>query len=679
MIAWVRRAAALAVALLCVLPLHRLLSPDRNGAAGADALARAEPVWSLTLWGSVLVVLVGTAVGVLSRGRLHVGPEPGRHPGAVGRIFAALERVILAPAPWAFALGAGAVAVALSSAVALGPHQRLLTGVDEMATLIQARYLAAGSWAGTLPSSPEAWLIPNMLVTDAGWVSQYPPGHILVWAAFVRIGLWWATGPVLLGLMVGLVAASFDRLLAPERRALGRVAALLLALSPFALVVSARSPSHLTAGAAGALALYGALRASDGRAAWALVAGAGVGLMVLARPWTGLVLGPTLTLGVWLERGGISLAKRALGPWIVGGVPFGVLLLVVSDSLFGSPLTLGYSVLYGPSHGLGLHVDPWSFPYGLREAVGYTASDLMQLGAILLDTPVSLTLVGATYLAVVPRLPMGTRVIAAWALLPVFANALYWFHAPRMLFEAVPAWLLLTAIAVHSLHLHVGPAARVGVRWGVATTLLVALIAFGPLRLRSEVWSEETLSRITLPDTTAEGMLVFVHAGWDERTAALLQASGMRNDSIQSILRRNDSCRLHEYALARLGGTADADLPAIDLTQTPVRPPELVALRSLGGSVVWRGEGIEWSQECVRELSADRYGAVALAPLLWQGDLPGLERGEPMFVRDYGWERNDAVRAHFPGRDAALWAYPPSGRPVLLEYEPAMATLWGSR
>ena len=77
----------------------------------------------------------------------------------------------------------------------------------------------------------------------------------------------------------------------------------------------------------------------------------------------------------------------------------------------------------GGGSGLGLHADPWSFPYGLREAVGYTASDLIQLGAILLDTPVSLALVGATYLVVVPRLPPGMRVIAAWALLPIFANA----------------------------------------------------------------------------------------------------------------------------------------------------------------------------------------------------------------------------------------------------------------
>jgi hypothetical protein len=76
-------------------------------------------------------------------------------------------------------------------------------------------------------------------------------------------------------------------------------------------------------------------------------------------------------------------------------------------------------------------------------------------------------------------------------------------------------------------------------------------------------------------------------------------------------------------------------------------------------------------------MSADRYGSVALAPLLWQGDLPGLERGAPMFVRDYGPERNQAVRALFPGREALAWAHPPGGRPALLPYDDAMAAFWG--
>ena len=688
MTAWVRRAAASAVALLCVLPFHRLLTPERNGPAGADALARADPIWGLMFWGSVLVALAGVVGGVLAHRRLaraaagaddEGAPGAGAGAGRAGMLAVALVRALIQPTSRSFALGVAVLAALLTAAVTLGLQRQLLTSVDEMAALIHARYLATGMRAGPVLPMPEAWLIPNMLVTDAGWVSQYPPGHLLAWAAFVLVGLQWAAGPLLFAAMVGLVAASFDRLLASERRAHGRVAAMLLAVSPFMLLLAAGSPSHVTAGAAGALALHAALRASDGRMRWALVAGAAVGAMVLARPWTGLVLGPTLTLGVWLERGGFALARRAFAPWIVGGIPCALLLFAFNGALFDSPLTFGYEALHGPAHGLGFHADPWSFPYGLREAVAYSASDIIQLGSLLLETPVSLVLVAAAYLVLIPRLAPGASVLAAWALLPVFAHALYWFHAPRMLFEAAPAWILLSVLGVAHAYERAKPALRAGMRWGVVTTLLVAAVALVPTRMRSHAWPAETLTRITVPEGTADGALVFVHAAWDERLAAMLQASGMRGDSIQAIVRRNDTCRLHEYALARLAGTPAASLPAIDGAQSPTRPEALSALQTPRSSVVWRGVGAPWAEACQRELLADRFGSVTLAPLLWQGDLPGLEEGLPMFVRDFGPERNEVVRARFPGRTPLVLAYPAitGGPPLLGPYEEAMATLWG--
>jgi hypothetical protein len=627
----------------------------------------------------VLVALVGGVGGVLAHrrlGRATAGAGAADRAAALG---GAVVRALSRPSPRVFALGVAGLAALLTVAVTLGLQQRLLTGVDEMAELIHARYLAAGMLAGPTLPSPEAWLIPNMFVTDAGWVSQYPPGHLFAWAAFVFIGLRWAAGAALLAVTVGLVSASFDRLLPPERRPHGRVAAVLLAVSPFMLLLAAGSPSHVTSGAAGALALYAALRAADGRMSWALVAGVAVGVMVLARPWTGLVLGPTLTLGVWLERGGIALARRAVVPWIAGGLPCALLLFAFNGALFDSPLTFGYEALYGPAHGLGLHADPWAFPYGAREAVAYTASDLIQLGSMLLETPVSLVLIAAAYLALIPRLAPGTSVLAAWALIPVFAHALYWFHAPRMLFEAAPAWILLAVLAVAEAHTRAGPVLRAGVRWSVAAVVVVAAVALAPTRIRSHAWPGETLTRVRIPEGTADGALVFVHAAWDERLAAMLQASGMRGDSIQAIVRRNDACRLQEYALARLAGGAASSLPAIDAEQTPAPAESLSALQTPRSSVVWRGTGAPWSDACQRELLADRFGSVALAPLLWQGDLPGLEEGRPMFVRDFGPERNEVVRASYPGRTAVVWAYPAmtGGPPVLGAYDDAMATLWG--
>jgi hypothetical protein len=588
------------------------------------------------------------------------------------------------------ALSAAAVAGLLSAAVALGVYDRLLVSVDEMAQMINARYLASGQLAAPLPAGAEAWSIPNMLVTELGWSSQYPPGHPLVWAGFVLVGLGWAAGPVLFALMVGLLSASFDRLLPEAHRPHGRIAVLLLAASPLALSLAGASASHLTAGAAGALALYAALRAADARRdyaaitapapvgahVWAAAAGAAVGVMVLARPWTGLVLGPVLTLGVWLDRGGAALVGRTLVPWILGGLPSALLLLLYDDALFGSPLLLGYEALHGPAHGLGLHPDPWAYPYGLREALAYTSSDLAQLGTALLESPVPVVLVGAAYLVLARALPRGVAVVAAWALLPVAANALYWFHAPRMLFEASPAWLLLAVLAVaHALE-RAGRAGRAGIATALAATMLFA-VPSAISRVASQRWSDETLSRIAMP-VDAGGALVFVHAPWDERIASMLQASGMRNDSIQPILRRNDTCALHVYAAARLDGARGSALPSIDLAQTHEPPARARAGRLEGGTRIWREPEREWPAACTREAAADRFGALALPPLLWQGDLPGLESGRPMFARDHGPERNRAVRAAFPDRRAlVLGPGAVGGEPALLPYDDAMALLWG--
>jgi hypothetical protein len=665
----VRRIAALVVALLCILPLHRLLSVERNGPAGADALARADASWSVALWGGAVVVLVGVVAAVLARGR----PAPSvRALDTLASRLAAFDTRTLS-------VGAGLLAAGLASAVASVVYDRLLVSVDEMAQLIHARYLGAGMLGAPLPAGADAWAIPNMLVTGEGWTSQYPPGHPLVWAAFVTAGLGWAAGPLLFGLMVGLLAASFDRLLAAERRLHGRVAALLLAVSPFMLSLAATTPSHVTAGAAGAAVLYAALRASDGSRGWAVAAGAAVGVMVLARPWTGLVLGPALALGAWLHRGGASLGARLLGPWIAGGIPFAALLLIYNDALFGSALTLGYEALHGPAHGLGLHADPWSYPYGLREALAYSASDLLQLGTGLLDSPIPLTLVAAVYLTVARAVPSGASVVVAWALLPVAADAFYWFHAPRMLFEAAPAWMLLAVLGVAHAHERAGAAVRTGIGVSAAATLLVA----APLAvtgLRSRAWDQETLSRIVAPGTgTVQPALVFVHAPWDERIASTLQAAGMRNDSIQPILRRNDTCALHVYAVARLSGSRGPTLPPIDLLQTHAGAEDSRAVLLEGGTRARISDGATWPAACTREAAADRFGSVALAPLLWQGDLPGLEDGRPMFVRDQGPERNERVREAFPDRSALVWGYESlGGAPVLMPYERAMALLWGS-
>ena len=459
----IRRAVGLVVVLLSVLPIHRVLSPEGTGPWGAQAVDRAELAWSLTLWGTVVVALIGGVGVLLGQRRQAPGPvdDPGGNlvedpvegeraagssPGLVGRLRRSLE----APQRRVFVVAIGLMAGLGAAAVSLFVFERLLTNVDEMTALIHARYLAAGALGGPVGAEAAGWLVPNMLVVSSGWVSQYPPGHLVLLATFHAVGAWWLLAPTSFALTVALSTAALERLL-PQERAVVRAAAILCCLSPFMLLLAGGALSHVTAGAAGALAFYAATRALGGRAGWVVLAGFAVGWMVLIRPWTGLLLGPVLTLGVWVARGGVAIAARRLPLWVAGGVPCAIGLFTYNRVLFGSATTLGYEVLYGPAHRLGFHTDPWSFAYGPVEALGYTASDLLQFGATLLETPVSLALVVGLFLVLAPRLAPSVRVLAAWAVVPVFGNALYWFHQPRMLFETGPAWIFLSAFAVAAL------------------------------------------------------------------------------------------------------------------------------------------------------------------------------------------------------------------------------------
>ncbi len=692
----IRRLAGLVVVLLSVLPAFRLIRLERSGPWGESTVAEAARAYDVMLWGSVLVVGVAMLVGIWARQKERSGSGEAPTLDVVRPLAIVIARI---PAG-RFALACGAAAFALASLVTNRVFQRLLTNVDEMTSVIHARYLAAGQWGGPVGESAEAWLIPNMLVTDVGWVSQYPPGHLLLLAGAEWAGPAWLLGPTLLGLMVAFSCLAATRLLT-TRPVEARVGGVLLTLSPFLLLLGGGALSHLSAGAAISAALYFGLRARDGRAVWALGAGLATGAAVLSRPWTGIVLATTLTLGPWLHqmllarrsserrKGDAALVSR-VAFWVLGGVPFALMFVVYNLQVFGNPFELGYEVLYGPAHKLGFHLDPWGYPYGVTEAIAYTSADLVRFGVALLDTPVPLTLVVGLTLLLAPRLPEGARTLALWALVPLAINAAYWFHQPRMLFEAAPGWVWLGVVGVGlALRSANGPV-RIATATAVVVALVVGLWAFVPVRFAGNTWSEETLARITTPlaQPGEAEKIVFVHASWRERIAGRFQAAGMRNDSLQAIIRRNDMCALDRYAKVRRGvaltGSGSPLDRTLDQTQTSELRDGLNPHETQGGVRVPRLAGVAWTRDCDREFNADRFGAVSLAPLLWQGALPGLAdargsaRRAAMYVRDFGPEANRVLLERFPEREAWVFApVAPDTPPRLVPYREGMELLWG--
>lgn len=669
----------LTLVLFPFLPIHLLPGISWEGPPRVAYLALAEASLEAARWGTLLVLLFSILLTFLFS-------------GLITRWGRTVVAWLCKPELASFALAVALLSFVLSAALGAFLYEGLFTNVDEMAMAIHARYLAGGNLAGPQLSFPEAWLIPNTLMTGEGWVSQYPPAHLVVMAVFYRLGIPRLLGPVMFGVMVWLLALSAERLL-PNHRGEARVTAGLIAISPFMLLVGGGALSHLTAGAAVAGVLYTALRARDGAWAWAIGVGAAVGIAVTSRPLVGLILGAAIPFFLWapvIFGGKVAWGFRRIGATIVSGIPFAVLLGLYNSLLFGAPGRLGYVAAYGENHGLGFHWDPWGFLYGLDTALAVTSVDLMALAVRILESPIPLTLpIGVFLLLGVPR-PRNFGAILAWAFLPLVGSAFYWFHQPRMLFEAAPAWILLTVISVAGVlrwaECREGWARRLGevALWAAVVSLAVALLWGAPNRWAGYAWTDEALDRIETPiPPPGTPALVFVHSSWNERISATLQgAGGMRQDSIIPALRRNTHCDLQRYSAAReargRGLGDDVPLPNIDLQQLSGAPEGLFLASPVEGLWVQTREGEVVSPECRRQAQADRFGGVTLPPLVWQGDLPGDEEGKPLFLRDLGPEKNDEILALFPDRVAYVFSpFVLGGPPELVSYDDGMRVLWG--
>ncbi|MCA9737439.1 MAG: hypothetical protein KC645_07420, partial [Gemmatimonadetes bacterium] len=558
--------------------------------------------------------------------------------------------------------------------------------LDGISQWIQARYFAAGALAGPPLPDPAFWQLPFMVLTEAGWASQYPPGFPAVLALASTAGSVWWVGPLLLGVAVLLTALVAERLLAFDRLA-ARLGVLLMAGSGFLAFHAAASMNHVLAMALIALAWYASLRALDGRWPWALLAGAAVGATFATRPYVAVVLGPLATVGVWalapVGRATVQAWVLRLGAALLGALPPVAATLGYNALLFGSPLRFGYTAAAGPAHGLGFHVDPWGAPYGVGEALRYTSIDLLSLSLDLLQSPIPVVVLVAAALVLNADWRRGHALVVAWALLPVLANAFYWHHdlylGPRLLYEAAPAWCLLastSALVVLRRLPRAGPSARILHRTAVGLTLALAwfvgVLVAGPARVRGQAEVARATGMTVRGPAVDEPTLVFVHEDWESRLGARMSALGVRLDSLRAALRLNTTCEVDRYVRAREAGRGSAG-QVLAFEGTSLRRLRIVQMDS--GSRIRTEEGELLDDVCRREAAADLPGVDPLAPLLWQGDLPGLTSGGALYVRDLGPERNASLLSRFPRHRPALLARR-GGAAVLLPYGPAIEARW---
>ena len=669
-----RRVTGAALLVAAYLPFHRLLEVERTGPAGRSVRSAAEAAWVLGLSGALMVF---TFAGLLAR----MVPYDAERPDPVEGLAALIAK----PARPVFAFALGGVAFLAAATVARTIHGGGPTSVDEMAQLFHAVAVAGGPLTIPVATSPAAWIIQNGIETGGGWASIYPPGHTALLATGLAVGAGWLVGPLLLGVATAAFAWAADVLLGSRT---GRLAGILLCVSPFWLLMGATPANHVSAGCALALVLAAGVqvRRADGRAdhqggrppggrgrplPWLAVTGGAVGLAVSARPWTGLLCSAAILAALWVGRPRVRI--REVAAFGLGGLPFAVIFLWWNSALFGSPTAVGYTAAFGPAHGLGFHDDPWGNAYGPVEALAYTGSDLLLLGVRLLESPLpALALIGFA-LIVVPW-NKETRVFWAWAGAGVAAAFLYWHHGihfgPRMLYEIVPAWVALFAAAAAALLRADGltPSSTTArfYRWTVVVTVLGGL-AFAPTALTVT----RSSAHASITPTPSEPALVFIHGSWSSRLASRLAGDGMRRDSIETALRRNDICAVDRYTRWRLTGRAGPP-PALDLVPRP-GTPTLLEVRELSpGNRVRVDPSRAPDAACRREAASDRFGTLELEFFAWR--YPPLADRAVVAARDLGPAGNLPALTTFDGRAFVLIDGEPA---TLLDYAEGMELLWG--
>jgi hypothetical protein len=565
---------------------RRLVGVTLLGLLAAAALVPPEALWAPP--GRRIAVLVaggGTwlpvAVAVAFAGALAGAglARAGRLP-AWGTELAARRRAGLAVA------GLSGLAVGAVAALAFGA---LPVHVDGVVQAFQANVLRGGAAAAPAPPLREFFLTLNTAIADGRWLGQFPPGFP---ALLALAGHGW--GPAVLHALVAawLAHALYRAGAELYGRMEGLLAAGLVAISPFALILSASGLNHAAAATLAVTAFWLALRVRPHRQraflARSVACGLALGGLIATRPLDGLV---TAACVVPLALPAAGARRRAAAGLVLGLAPPLALAALYNRAVTGSALEVGYSFVWGAAHGPGFHVSPWGEPHNLARGIFNLHRDLWLLNAGALGRALPLLAMAALPLALScgrgesfdPGRPnSGARTARAgedalYALVLGLAAAyvLYWHHdwflGPRYLFGAFPFLMLLASrgMALTAGRLRGRPLARGALAGALVAGALWLLAVDLPDRVGSAVTLRPEFRVDVAGEAREQGILrgvIFVKESWGSRLLARLRARGLTASEAERVYRRADHCLLEELlgdpatGRARILSSVAADL-----------------------------------------------------------------------------------------------------------------------
>ncbi len=239
---------------------------------------------------------------------------------------------------------------------------------DEVAYIVQARFLAAGKLTMPAPPVPDAFDFYLMQFDGNRWYPAPPPGWPLVLAIGEKFGAGWLVNPILGGVNILLIYLLLTHLY--DRR-LARISVFLLCFSPWYVFMAMNYMTHTFTLTCALVAAVGVIAARNtGQSRWAWLAGFALGMMSLIRPLEGLLM--AVLIGLWaIGIGGKRLKLFSVAALVIGTALTAGLVLPYNRYLTGSFSNFPINVYtdqrfgknsnaygFGPDRGMGWPIDP---------------------------------------------------------------------------------------------------------------------------------------------------------------------------------------------------------------------------------------------------------------------------------------------------------------------------------
>jgi 4-amino-4-deoxy-L-arabinose transferase-like glycosyltransferase len=321
--------------------------------------------------------------------------------------------------------------------------------LDAVSYTFQAKTFAGGDLWVPAPPVEGAFPTPFTVQRDGRWYSQYPPGTGAVLAPGYLASVPWLVEPLLAAGAVLLIALAAWR---QYDRSTAVLTLLLLAMSPFLLLVAGAYLSHVPALFFASVVLVAATRYAEAPSRrWMVLLALGLGLTFLTREIVAVFYGLSVALvgfGWGLHRRG----RAAVADAVVGGlILVGALGLYLgyNAALTGSPFVLprlqfNPRDVYGFGVGVGFYGE-----HTVASGLVNAEEQLTSLGFYLAGWPYGFSLG-------VLLLPLATRRWGRWdgvhgllVGLFVLGYVAEFYHGivlgPRYYFEALPSLAILTA------------------------------------------------------------------------------------------------------------------------------------------------------------------------------------------------------------------------------------------